>query len=395
MTSSLARAGLIAAAALVAVAELAPRATRAGDRGTPVVLVVPAGVDPPRIPEANPITREKAALGERLFFERALSADRTIACASCHDPRLGFTDGRPTSKGVGGALGTRNAPTLLDVAYVPELFLDGRAGSLEEQALGPILNPAEMALESVAAIESRLAAEPGYGPLFEAAFGDARPTAENAARAIASFERTLVALESPVDRFLKGDGEALSPAAARGWTVYRRAGCASCHFVDAHLPVFSEMTFRSLGVGFGPGVFEKAVAQAEKIEAAAKVSREAAAAVKGEPASSILGRYLVSGERKDIGRFRTPGLRNVSKTAPYMHDGSLATLRDVVDFYDKGGEPMQNKHPQIRKLGLSESARADLVTFMEALDVDPSPNFDQRALEKHADQVLGPRRVYR
>ena len=363
----------------------------ADELGTPVELRIPANLDAPPIPNGNSLTREKVALGERLFFEKALSLDRTIACASCHDPRLGFSDARATARGIHGQTGMRNTPTLLNVAYVPELFLDGRAGSLEEQALGPILNPGEMGLPSVAAIESRLAADASYRPLFESAFHDPRPTAEHAAQAIASFERTLVALTSPVDRFLAGDKAALSPEAARGWIVYRRrGGCASCHFVDAHLPVFSEMTFRSLGVGFTTTPFAAASAQADRIEAAAKSSPADAAAVKAEPASAILGRYLVTGERKDIGRFRTPGLRDIARTAPYMHDGSLPTLRAVVDFYDKGGEPIPTKHPSIRRLDLSEQEKSDLVSFMEAMNTDPSPNFDRRALEKKADQVLGP-----
>ena len=377
-------------AGLAAVA-LVGRAVSAGERGTPVKLAIPSHLDAPPIPAQNPLTREKVKLGETLFFEKALSENRTIACASCHDPRLGFADGRATSRGVHGRTGTRNAPALLNVAYVPALFLDGRAGSLEEQALGPILNPSEMALPSVAAIESRLAADQSYGPLFEAAFQDPRPTAEHAAQAIASFERTLVALSSPFDRFLAGDTAAVSSEAARGWVVFRRrGGCLSCHIVIPSLPVFSEMTFRSLGVGFTATPFAEASAQADRIEAASKTSPEEAAAIRAESASSILGRYLVTGERKDIGRFRTPALRNVARTAPYMHDGSLPTLRAVVDFYDKGGEPIPTKHPSIRRLNLSADEKSDLVAFMEALTADPSPNFDQRALEEKADAVLGP-----
>jgi cytochrome c peroxidase len=383
--------GNVCLGAVLALAGLALAVHASDELGTPVTLQIPANLDGPPIPKQNPLTREKVALGEKLFFEKALSQDRSIACASCHDPRLGFSDGRTTARGIRGQTGMRNTPTLLNIAYVPELFLDGRAGSLEEQALGPILNPTEMGLPSVAAIESRLAADQGYRPLFEAAFHDPRPTAEHAAQAIASFERTLVALTSPVDRFLAGDKAALSPEAARGWIVYRRrAGCASCHFVDPHLPVFSEMTFRSLGVGFTTKPFAEATAQADRIEAAAKSSPAELAAIKAEPASSILGRYLVTLERKDIGRFRTPGLRDIARTAPYMHDGSLPTLHAVVDFYDKGGEPIPTKHPSIRRLELTEQEKSDLVSFMEAMNTDPSPNFDRWALEKKADQVLGP-----
>jgi cytochrome c peroxidase len=377
-------------AALAAVA-LAGRARSAGETGTPLALVIPERFEAPRIPAANPLTREKVALGERLFFERALSLDHTIACASCHDPRLGFSDGRASSKGIHGRTGTRNAPALLNVAYVPALFLDGRAGSLEEQALGPILNPSEMGLPDTAAIESRLAADASYRPLFEAAFADPRPTVEHAVQAIASFERTLVALSSPADRFFAGERDALSPEATRGAGIYRRrAGCASCHFAISQLPVWSEETFRSLGVGFTSTPFALASAIADRIEAAEKSSPAAAAAIKAERAASILGRYLVTGERKDVGRFRTPELRNVARTAPYMHDGSLPTLRAVVDFYDKGGEPTPTKHPQIRPLQLSEQEKSDLVAFMEALTADPSPNFDLRALQRKADAILGP-----
>jgi cytochrome c peroxidase len=299
---------------------------------------LPAEIDLDRVPDGltarpaapadNPLTPAKVRLGRRLFFDPILSGDRTVACATCHDPAHGFAGTSALAVGARGQRGTRNAPSLLNVGYHSAFFWDGRAASLEEQALQPIADPKEMASSAEEAVR-RLRADPAYVAQFREAFGG-EATAENLARALASFERTLVSGDSPVDRFRSGDVAALSTDAKQGlWLFESRGGCWRCH-ADGNL---SDGKFHNTGVGGG-----------------------------ADP-----GRYVVTHRDRDRGAFKTPTLRNVAKTGPYMHDGSMATPEEVVRYYARGGNPNPNLDPAIKPLNLTDADVRHLVAFLEAL----------------------------
>ena len=352
------RARLAALAALAALVS-------AADAG-PLELPVPSGVLPPEVPADNPPTAEKAALGRRLYFDTRLSTDGTIACASCHAPSHAFADprGAATSAGVGGALGARNAPTVLNAAFLASQFWDGRAATLEEQAVQPLVNPIEHGFADPAAVVAKLASLAEYGPLFAAAFGSPRPTIEGVGRAIASFERTLISFDAPIDRFLAGDAEAISEPARRGWELFNaKARCNTCHGRIDALPLFTDDAFHNIGVGVDRIDFA-AVARRAEAAVAAGTSVDALALADAE--ASALGRFLVTRESRHLGAFKTPPLRNLTLTAPYMHDGSEKTLRGVVDFYDRGGNANPYLDGGMRPLALSEQEKADLVALLES-----------------------------
>ncbi|MCE2391992.1 MAG: cytochrome-c peroxidase [Proteobacteria bacterium] len=330
-----------------------------------IELPVPEGVFPPEVPADNPPTAAKVELGRKLYFDARLSTDGTIACASCHDPRQGFADprGEAASAGVGGAVGTRNAPTVLNAAFLVSQFWDGRAETLEEQAVQPLFNPIEHGFPDADAVMARLRELADYPALFARAFGSEQPTLERVGQAIASFERTLISLDAPIDRFLAGDEGAISESARRGWELYNaKARCNTCHGHIDVLPLFTDDLFHNIGVGV------------ERIDFDA-VARRAAAAVAGgtsvdelalsDAEASELGRFLVTREPKDMGAFKTPQLRNVALTAPYMHDGSEATLADVIAFYDRGGNDNPYLDGGMRPLNLTEQESADLVELLE------------------------------
>jgi cytochrome c peroxidase len=345
-------------------------------QGEPLAFSLPPGVLEPIVPADNPVTREKVELGKKLYFDARLSSDDTVACASCHAPQSGFADprGTPTSAGVGGKLGTRNSPTSMNAAFLGTQFWDGRAATLEEQALLPIVNPVEMALPNHAVLEQKLGALPEYAPLFQAAFGDPKVTAQRVGQALASFERTLLSVQAPIDRFLAGDAAAISEAAKRGWALYNgKARCNNCHGHVESFPFFTDDLFHNIGVGVTKVDFES-------------VSRRAAAAIEGDPEAvdklalqdaeaSELGRFLVTRQRKDIGAFKTSQLRNIALTAPYMHDGSEKTLADVVEYYDRGGNPNPFLDGGIRPLGLTATEKADLVELMKTFTSDDLARF--------------------
>jgi cytochrome c peroxidase len=344
----------------------------------PIELPVPSGVLPPEIPEGNPPTQTKVELGKKLYFDTRLSTDGTIACATCHDPRHGFADGRgaATSAGVGGALGTRNAPTVLNAAFLVTQFWDGRAATLEEQAVAPLANPIEHGFADHSAVLARIEELEDYAPRFQEAFGGG-VTIERVGQAIASFERTLLSLEAPIDRFLAGDAGAISESAQRGWDLYNaKARCNNCHGHIGAIPLFTDDAFHNIGVGV------------QKIDFEA-VSRRAAAAI-GSGASiddlalsdqeaSELGRFLVTGELKDLGAFKTPQLRNIALTAPYMHDGSEKTLLDVIEFYDRGGNNNPYLDGGMRPLSLTDQEKADLVALLETFTSKDLDRFEDLA----------------
>lgn len=290
------------------------------------------------VPESNPLTPEKVALGRRLFFDPGLSADRSLSCASCHRPELAFADSVPVSPGLDGRMGSRNTPSILNVGYAGAFFWDGRVTSLEDQVVLPIQDPDEMGMELDEAVV-RLEADPTYREAFRAAFG-AGPSSERLARALASYIRMLRSGDSDVDRYRAGSLEALSETAGEGFRLFvGKARCATCHVG----PTFSDDRFHNTGVAW-------------------KANGEGAEGQFSDP-----GRFSVTGDSVDLGAFKTPTLRNVVLTAPYMHDGSIETLEQVVEFYDAGGRANPHLDSEIRPLGLTEEERASLVAFLRAL----------------------------
>ena len=330
---------------------------------------MPASVDPQAfsaaLPADNEMTAPRVALGQKLYFEKALSKDGTVACATCHDVTRSFTDRRPVSEGVGDALGRRNAPTTMNAVFLHAQFWDGRAGSLEEQAGQPILNPVEMALPSREDAVSRLK-NAGYSAQFQQVF--ARDIEyEDIERAIAAFERTLIFLDAPFDRYLAGDLKAISPAAQAGMALFNgKARCVTCHAINAENPLGTDNRFHNIGVSARTQNFEGLAT-----EALAALARDPSEQTLDQLAVgtnlSELGRFMVTKNYADIGSFRTPQLRNVGITAPYMHDGSMQTLWDVMDHYNKGGEVNSYLDGGIEALALTEEEIDQLVAFMFAL----------------------------
>jgi cytochrome c peroxidase len=317
--------------------------------GKEVHIQPPLGLPPVPIPKDNPPTAETIALGRRLFYDKRLSKDNTLACASCHEPNAYFTDDRQVSKGVGGQLGVRNAPTLLNVAYQPFQFWDGRALTLEDQAASPMINPVEMNQAHKVSV-SKLRRDPVYHSMFRAAFGTEDVTLSRIEKALASFERTLLSGDSAFDRFqYGGQKDALTPQQVRGLAVFinpAKGNCAACHTINAQYALFTDGKFHNLG----EGVEEDGVTFKD------------------------LGRYHQTGIETDRGAFKTPTLRNVAKTAPYMHDGSLKTLKEVVDFYAGQGNSNPNLDKEIQSIHLTGQDREDLVAFLNSLTGDMPAN---------------------
>jgi len=325
------------------------------------------------IPPDNPQTPEKVALGEKLFFDGRLSADGTVACATCHNPAHAFADGRPTSVGIHGAAGERNAPTVLNALYNKTQFWDGRANTLEDQAALPIINSIEMGQPSLDAAVARIAAIGEYQQAFRRVFGRA-PTAQDLQRAIASYERTLLSFDSPFDRFIAGEKSAISDAAKRGWDLFNgRARCNFCHAISEKQPDLTNFTdndFHNIGIGIIRHNVVALALQAQKLINSGDVAAIDHAALQTE--MSALGRFLVTKKETDIASFKTSGLRNVLVTGPYFHDGSQETLWDVIDHYNKGAG-LQNPYldQDIQPLALSESDIDDLVEFLVSLTSKP------------------------
>ncbi len=298
--------------------------------------VLPLGLqsDSAYIPDKNPLSASKIELGRKLYFDPRLSKDGTVSCATCHSPEKGFSDGRPNSAGIGGQTGNRNAPTVMNRLFSKEQFWDGRAADLEDQALGPIQNPIEMG-HTLQGMISTLEGIKAYAPEFQEAFGSPGITAERVAMAIASYERTVLAGNSPYDRSQAGDKTALSQSAQRGMAIFNdkaRGNCVTCHAGFN----FTDESYHNLGAGM-------------------------------DKPNPDWGRYGITKVETDRGAFKTPTLRNVTQSPPYMHDGSEATLLDVVKFYDQGGRPNKWLSKEIKALHLSDQDRADLVAFLESL----------------------------
>ena len=292
-------------------------------------LKVPLGLKPLPVPADNALTLEKVELGKQLYFDPRLSCDETVSCASCHDPKKGWSNGTPFATGVRSQVGGRSAPTIINAAYSELQFWDGRAHRLEGQALGPIQNPIEMdhKLDDCCLKLNKIA---GYRDQFQKVFGtDVTP--ENIAKAIASFERTVLSGNAPFDKFKAGDANAMSAAAQRGLKLFTGKGhCSACHAG----PNFSDDSFHNIGVGI----------KAEKPD---------------------LGRYVVTKVEGDKGSFKTPTLREIARHAPYMHDGSIKSLEEVIEHYDRGGIANPQLDEEIFPLKLTAQEKADLVTFLK------------------------------
>ena len=305
-------------------------------------LSIPAGFPKPVIPADNPVTPAKVQLGRQLFYDVKLSRDNSTSCASCHSLTASFSDpGKAVSFGVSHRQGSRNAPALMNVAYDTTFFWDGRAGTLELQALGPILNPVELANDSNTVI-ARLKADAFYLRMFQEAFPDGNITFQRIGQAIATFERTLISGASPYDRYMQGDKSAISPAAQRGLKLFNdttdlKTNCVSCHSGVN----FTDNSYRSTGL---------------------------------DEFYSDQGRGLISGSSQDFGKFRVPSLRNIFLTAPYMHDGRFTNLTPVLQHYNEGGKHNSTQDPLVHQLNLTDAQLSDITEFLKSLTDDHFTN---------------------
>jgi cytochrome c peroxidase len=343
----------------------------------------PLGLPKAPIPIDNPQTPEKIALGDKLFHDTRFSIDGTVSCATCHNDKKAFTDSPlKTSEGNNKLTGARNAPTVINSAYFTSMFWDGRSSSLEDQSQFPMINPIEMGLPNHEPVLKIVREDPAYVDGFKKAFGKSGKdvTMEEVKKAIAAFERTIVSGDSPFDRwFFGGDANAMNEQAKRGYTVFIGQGrCVSCHVIEQTQALFTDNKFHNIGVGINhiqndvpklAGEFLKAKAAGADVDKA----------VLSDPKTSDLGRFAVTNSFDEIGGFKTSTLRNIALTAPYMHDGSLKTLKDVVKHYNEGGKSPGDPSPVnlylsggIRPLNLTDQQIDDLVAFMEALT---SPSF--------------------
>ena len=349
------------------------------------VITLPVGLDAEEffVPADNSLSKAKVELGRSLFFDVRLSYDNTISCATCHAPQFAFTDKRRVSIGINSQIGGRSAPAIINRGFSQEQFWDGRAESLEAQAIGPMTNPIEMGMPSHEFVVHKVAGIEGYRKWFKSVF-DRDVQIDDIGRAIASFERTLVSGNSPLDKYLAGEEGAISESAKRGFELFDgKARCTQCHSGA----LFTDETYHNLGIDW-------------------------------DGTEVDLGRYLVTGRADDIGAFKTPTLREIALTAPYMHDGSLATLEDTIEFYDQGGianpfldvemarpsgglemmlemfedkgntddssqSPETAKMTDLEKLNLTSQERADLVSFLKALSgqgwqhIEPPKSYPQ------------------
>ncbi len=314
------------------------------------------------VPADNPQTPEKIELGRMLYFDPRLSGDSSISCAKCHDPEKGFSNGVQMSDAYPGTKHWRHVPTVWNAAYLKTQFWDGRAASLEEQALGPIEAPIEMNQNLVHLVE-KLNGIPHYREQFKKVF-KSEITTENLAKAIAAFERTIVSKPGPVDRYLEGDKSALTPEQIRGMELFvGKANCIACH----HGPALSDGEFHATGV---PEI-EPLKTETDRIATRHFFARGQGHA-NPRSVDADYGRELITKKAADRGKFKTPSLRELVHTAPYMHNGAFETLDDVIDFYAKGGGDIPNKDPLLKPFALSEEEHEDLVSFLEALS-SPEP----------------------
>lgn len=340
------------------------------------------GLPPVPIPENNPQTPAKIALGDKLFHDKRFSIDGTVSCANCHDDTKAFTDNLVVSVGHGGKTGTRNAPTVLNAAFYQSQFWDGREPDLESQSKQPFVNPVEHGLSDHDPIVEIVRTDPDYQRAFQEVFGVASDavTIDHVAQAIASFERTLITGNSPFDRYyFKGETDAMSEAQIRGFNLFIGQGrCVSCHVIEQDNATFTDSRFHNIGIGIN-SIEQDVPALTQAFLEAKLQGKDVDIMVLTDPKSSELGRFAVTDGLHEIGAFKTPTLRNVDLTAPYMHDGSLKTLRDVIIHYNNGGVSETGARANdflsggIRPLNLTDAQIDDLVEFMKALTSPSKP----------------------
>jgi cytochrome c peroxidase len=337
------------------------------------------------IPADNPQTPENSSLGQRLFFDRRLSADGTVSCSTCHDPALAFTDRKPLSVGIQGRVGQRNAPTVLNAFYNKTQFWDGRVNTLEEQAALPIVNSVEMGHPSLDAAVAQIATVQEYKEAFQHVFGRP-PNGPDLLRAIASYERTQLSFDSPFDHFIAGETNAISESAKHGWELFNtQARCNKCHALtdtQRDVTVFTDNDFHNIGIGIIRHNVVALARQAEQLIKSGDTSAIDRAAIQTD--MSAVGRFLITKKEKDIASFKTPDLRNVLVTGPYFHDGSMETLWDVMDHYNKG-DGLQDPYldEDMQPLALIESDIDDLVAFLASLT---SANYKEQGATELARQ---------
>ena len=324
------------------------------------------GLPPLSIPKDNLQSVDKIELGRRLFNDARFSTDNTISCASCHQRDKAFTDGLSVAAGINGLTGLRNAPTVVNSAFYETFFLDGRAESLEAQSVGPLTNPIEHGLEDYTKVIQVVNSDDQYISLFNKVF-DISPdqiTIDHVAKAMASFERTLISGNSLFDQYYFGrDHSKLSESAARGLRIFRRKGnCANCHEISFDNALFMDNRFYNIGVGF-----DRLEPQLDEMISALGQGEEVSDLALSAEQIPELGRFNVTHIISDIGKFKTPTLRNISLTGPYMHDGSMETLEEIVEYYDKGGDQNRFIDPAIFPLHLTKQEKIDLVEFMKSL----------------------------
>lgn len=330
-------------------------------------IKIPSGISESlwrqRIPQDNPMSVEKVELGRTLFFDRRLSRDGTVSCALCHDPAFAFTDANPLAAGVADKKGARNSPTILNGMFSELLFWDGRAASLEEQVLHPISSPFEMGMNDQKELVDRVSSIAEYRRQFKQVFKTEGIGLNTIAKAIAAYERTLLSGNSAFDLFIAGDGKAISEAQQRGWELFKgKARCIECHTYSQSGPFFSDFKFHNTGIGATDSLF------AVLIKNLTETSRNNNPTMLAHSDGfSELGRYAITFRSIDVGAFKTPTLRDVELTSPYMHNGSLRTLLDVVRLYNRGGNANSYLDERMQPLGLTDREVNDLVEFMRSL----------------------------
>ncbi|MGH8670799.1 MAG: cytochrome-c peroxidase [Burkholderiales bacterium] len=352
-------------------------ATQAENKRTserPLTIKAPLGLPPLKVPSDNPLTRAKVELGRKLFMDRRLSHNDTLSCAMCHVPEQGFAFNElRTAVGIEGRSMNRNAPTLFNVAYMVPLFHDGREFTLENQVWGPILTRNEMAMPSIGYVIDKIKKLADYKGYFERAFDGRRPTVDNIGQAIAAYERTVLSGNSRFDRWYYGkQADALSAEEKLGFAVFSgKAGCTSCHVVNETYAIFSDNRFHNTGIGWEASMGKSSAKQKVQLAPGVFVDVERSIIDSfSEAPQNDVGRYAVTRDPDDRWKYKTPSLRNLSLTAPYMHDGSLDSIEDVIRFYDKGGIDNPLKDPKLAALKLTPEEQKALAAFLRSLTGD-------------------------
>ena len=350
--------------------------SRRGVRADLIANMDPPPLGLPSVPVRvdNPITPAKIELGRLLFFDRRLSHNNTISCAMCHVPEQGFSSNEmATAVGIEGRTVRRNSPTIYNVAYLERLFHDGRETTLEQQVWGPLLAQNEMGNPSVGRVVDQVSAVPQYREMFARAFNDRQVSMETIGMALASYERALVSANSAFDRWYYGkNSEAMSEEQKAGFKLFSgKAGCSGCHQVNKQYALFSDNLLHNTGIGYQRSMAQKPQQASVLIAPGEQITIQSdSVAESSEPVASDLGLYEITENPADRWKYRTPTLRNIALTAPYMHDGSISTLAEIIEFYNQGGIDNELRDPLVRPLNLSKEEASQLLAFLNALTGD-------------------------